>query len=143
MRCCLNNELLNFFSCAEDIPTASAFVQSRAKLSAEALPFLFRHFVASQKEEQLYKEYGLFAVDGSTVHIPDNPADADSLIVFKEGQRSSNLLHLNALYNLCSNTYCDAIVEGQQIYDEQRALIQMAQRNPCTRAIPHRKDSAE
>lgn len=98
----LKNELLNFFSCVEDLPSASAFVQSHAKLSQEALPFLFRSFVASQKAEQLYRDYRLFAVDGSTIHIPNNPADTDSLVVCKEGQRPSNLLHLHALYDLCS-----------------------------------------
>ncbi len=131
----LQNELLSFFSCAEDLPSASALVQSRAKLSSEALPFLFRSSVAALNPEQLYKGYRLFAVDGSTLHIPDNPSDKDSLVVFSDKQRPSNLLHLNALYDLCSNTYCDAIVEGKQVYDEQRALVQMAQRNPASQAI--------
>ena len=131
----LKNELLTFFSCAEDLPSASAFVQSRAKLSQAALPFLFKSFVASQKTTQLYRDYRLLAVDGSTIHIPDNPADTDSLVVCKEGQRPSNLLHLHALYDLCSNTYCDAIIEGVHNYDERKALVQMAQRNPATRAI--------
>lgn len=131
----LKSELLNFFSCAEDLPSASAFVQSRAKLSPEALPFLFKSFVASQNHKLLYKGYRLFAVDGSNLHIPDNSADTDSLVVYSERQRPSNLLHLNALYDLCSNTYCDAIVEGKQVYDEQRALIQMAMRNSTPRAV--------
>lgn len=131
----LKNELLAFFSCAEDSPSASAFVQSRAKLSPEALPFLFRRFVASQTPKTLYKGYRLFAVDGSNLHIPDNPDDKDSLVFFSERQRPSNLLHLNALYDLCSNTYCDAIIEGKQVYDEQKALIQMAMRNSAPHAI--------
>ena len=131
----LKNELLSFFSCAEDIPSASAFVQSRAKLSPEALPFLFKSFVASQNHKLLYKGYRLFAVDGSSLHIPDNPADSDSLVAYSDRQRPSNLLHLNALYDLCSNTYCDAIIEGIHNHDERKALVQMAQRNPVTRAI--------
>ena len=131
----LQNELLSFFSCAEDLPSASAFVQSRAKLSSEALPFLFKRSVAALNTEQLYKGYRLFAVDGSTLHIPDNPTDKDSLVVFSHKQRPSNLLHLNALYDLCSNTYCDAVIEGKQVYDEQRALAQMARRNPASQAI--------
>ena len=80
----LQNELLSFFSCAEDLPSASAFVQSRAKLSSEALPFLFKRSVAALNTEQLYKGYRLFAVDGSTLHIPDNPTDKDSLVVFSD-----------------------------------------------------------
>ena len=131
----LNNELLTFFSCSEDLPSASAFVQSRAKLAPEALPFLFKSFVCSQKEEKFHKGYRLFAADGSTIHIPDNPSDKDSLVIFSERQRPSNLLHLNALYDLCSNTYCDAIIEGMQVYDERRALIRMVQRNPSSRVI--------
>lgn len=131
----LKNELLSFFSCAEDLPSASAFVQSRAKLAPHALPFLFKSFVASQPSGSLYKGYRLFAVDGSTLHIPDNPDDSDSLVVYSERQRPSNLLHLHALYDLCSNTYCDASVEGKHVYDEQKALILMAQRNPASHAV--------
>lgn len=131
----LQNELLSFFSCTGDLPSASAFVQSRAKLSSEALPFLFKSSVAAFNTKQFYKGFRLFAVDGSTLHIPDNPDDKDSLVAFSARQRPSNLLHLNALYDLCSNTYCDAIIEGKQVYDEQRALVQMAQRNPASQAI--------
>ena len=38
------NELLDYFQCAQDIPSASAFVQSRNKLLPETLEFLFHEF---------------------------------------------------------------------------------------------------
>lgn len=130
----LNNELLSFFSCAEDTPSASAFVQSRAKLNADALPFLLKSF-SSRAPKQHFKGYRLFAADGSSLQIPYNPDHLDSLITYSNGQHPVNLLHLNALYDLCSNTYSDALIEGQNSYNEQRALITMCERNPNRHSI--------
>ena len=82
-----------------------------------------------------FKGYRLFAADGSSLQIPYNPDHLDSLITYSNGQRPVNLLHLNALYDLCSNTCSDALIEGQNSYNEQQALITMCKRNPNRRSI--------
>ena len=69
----LNNELLTYFSCAKYSPTASAFVQSRAKLHPEALPFLFSRFVKASDAKLLYKGLRLFAVDGTPSRSRSRP----------------------------------------------------------------------
>lgn len=130
----LSNELLSFFSCSEDTPSVSAFVQNRAKLNADALPFLLKSF-SSCTPKKYFKGYRLFAADGSSLQIPHNPDHFDSLITYPNGQRPVNLLHLNALYDLCSHTYSDALIEGQNSYNEQRALITMCERNPNHHSI--------
>lgn len=131
----LNNELLTYFSCAKDSPTASAFVQSRAKLHPDALPFLFSRFVKTSDAKLLYKGLRLFAVDGTTIQIPFTPEDKDSLVIYSDQIQPINMLHLNALYDLCGHTYADVIIEGKQVYNEQRALIQLCRRNPFPNAL--------
>lgn len=130
----LCNELLSFFSCSEDTPSASAFVQSRAKLNADTLPFLLKKF-SSCTPKKYFRSYRLFAVDGSSLQIPYNPDHLDSLVTYTDKQRPVNLLHLNALYDLCSHTYSDALIEGQNSYNEQRAVITMCERNPNRQSI--------
>ncbi len=131
----LNNELLTYFSCAKDSPTASAFVQSRAKLHPDALPFLFSRFVKASDAKLLYKGLRLFAVDGTTIQIPFTPEDKNSLVIYSDRMQPINMLHLNALYDLCGHTYADVIIEGKQVYNEQRALIQLCRRNPFPNAL--------
>lgn len=131
----LNNELLTFFSCSKDSPTASAFVQSRAKLHPGALPFLFNHFVKASDSKLFYKGLRLFAVDGSTIQIPFTPEDKNSLVIYSDRMQPVNMLHVNALYDLCGHTYTDVIIEGKQVYNEQRALIQLCRRNPYPNAL--------
>ena len=41
----LTSELLKHFGCSADIPSSSAFVQQRSKISEEAFPMLFSLFV--------------------------------------------------------------------------------------------------
>lgn len=131
----IRNELLEYFNCSEDAPSASAFIQRRNKLLPEALEMLFRRFAESFGSEHTYKGYRLLAVDGSDIHIPTNPNDANSFFPSKDGSNAYNLLHLNAMYDLMSNTYTDAIMEGSRICDEQRALSRMVDRSPIRSAI--------
>ena len=130
----LNNELLNYYQCDSNLPTASAFVQCRSKLAPCALPTLFQRFATAQKP-QLYRKHRLLAVDGTTLQIPHNPDDADSLVEYSERQRPVNLLHVNALYDLCTRVYSDAVIEGKQVYNEQRALVQMVRQSVINQAI--------
>ena len=98
------------------------------------MPTLFQRFIMAQKP-RFYQKYRLLAVDGSTLQIPYNPADADSLVVYTERQRPVNLLHVSALYDLCTRVYSDAVIEGKQVYNEQRALIQMVRQSTINQAI--------
>ena len=131
----IRNELLEYFNCSETTPSASAFIQRRSKLLPEALEMLFRRFAESFGAERTYKGYRLLAVDGSDVHIPTNPDDANSFFPSKNGSKAYNLLHLNAMYDLLNCTYTDAVIEGSQVCDEQRSLTRMVDRSPIRTAI--------
>ena len=75
---------------------ASAFVQQRAKILPAAFESLFHHFTDRICEQKTYNGYRLFAVDGSDLQIAANPQDADSFYPGANGQKSYNLLHINA-----------------------------------------------
>lgn len=124
----INNELLNLYKCAEDTPTASAFVQQRSKILSTAFEAVFHGFVNKTNSGQTYKGYRLLAVDGSDLHIPTNPMDPDSYFPRINDQRPYNLLHLNAMFDLCSGTYVDTVIQKNRNYNEIHALIEMLHR---------------
>lgn len=126
----LNNELLYQFGCAVETPTSSAFIQQRSKISYKAFEALFHDFttIATENSVQFFKGYRLLAVDGSDLQIASNPADFDSHVQGKEGSKPYNLLHLDAMYDLMSNTYVDALVCKFRNMDEKGALVDMVDR---------------
>lgn len=125
----LTNELLRQFGCNSTTATSSAFVQQRKKILPFAFERLFHDFVSQTSQEDNYKGYKLLAVDGSDIQIPTNLNDRDSLIVTKEGVRPYNLLHLNALYNLLTHTYEDAIIYKCKEAGENKAMTEMVDRS--------------
>lgn len=105
----LTNELLRQFGCSTTTATSSAFVQQRKKILPAALENLFQEFASQTARSDNYRGYKLLAIDGSDIQIATNPRDKASFFQTKEGVKPYNLLHLNALYNLLSHTYEDAI----------------------------------
>ncbi|WP_373266950.1 hypothetical protein [Hungatella hathewayi] len=89
------NELLDYFPCAQDIPSASAFVQSGNKLHSEILEFLFHKFNSRCNPCSTYKGFRILAIDGSELQMPTNPEDKDSYFPNVESKKSYNLLYLN------------------------------------------------
>lgn len=57
------------------------------------------------------KGYRLLAVDGSDICIPRDPEDPETYRISDPYDKGYNLLHLNALYDLLSRTYIDAILQ--------------------------------
>lgn len=125
----LTNELLRQFGCSATTGTSSAFVQQRKKILPIALESLFHDFAAQTFREDNYNGYKLLAVDGSDIQIPTNLNDEHSLFITKEGVKPYNLLHLNALYNLLTHTYEDAIVFKRKEAFENKALTEMVDRS--------------
>lgn len=126
----LNNELLYQFGCAMETPTSSAFIQQRSKINYKAFEYLFHDFttMAMKDNIQLFKGYRLLAVDGSDIQIASNPTDYESHVHGKEGSKPYNLLHLDAMYDLLSNTYVDALACKFRSMNEKGALADMVDR---------------
>ena len=124
----LKCELMDSYGFHSNIPSVSAFVQQRGKMSYTAFETIFKTFTAKTKEQKLYKGYTLLAVDGSDLHTPTNPNDTDSYYPGTNGKKPYNLMHLNVLYDLMSNTYVDAIVQASHNANEHNAFVTMVDR---------------
>lgn len=127
----LSNEMMDFFGFSEDIATTSAFVQKRAKILPEAFESLFDLFTKKITEAgaETYRGFQLLAVDGSDFLTAANPDDPDSYFPGKEDQKPYNLLHLNALYDVVSHIYVDALLQKRRCSDECGALVSMTDRS--------------
>ena len=125
----LRDEMLDCLD-FEDMPaTVSALVQQRSKIVPEALEYLFREFTDRCHKPKLYKGYRLLAVDGSDLQFTANPNDPLSYFPGVNGQKPYSFLHLNALYDLNSNLYLDAVVQKRRAANENAALVSMVDRS--------------
>jgi len=131
----ISNELLDYCDCSKETPSASAFVQCRHKLLPEAMAFLFHEFTVSCDPNKTYKGFRLLAVDGSDIQIPTNRKHPDSFIMTSDTATPYNLLHLDALYDICSHLYLAVVVEGIRISSEQRSFNSMVDRSEIDKAI--------
>ncbi len=125
----LRLELMKYFSYDTETATCSAFVQQREKILPEALELLFHRFTSLAINPNFYDGYRMLAVDGSDLCIAHNPNDADNYFLFKENAKGYNLLHLNAMYDLCSRVYVDSIVQPGRKENEFQALTDMVDRS--------------
>lgn len=130
----LSNELMEYFGLNSNIPTVSAFVQQRNKINCSAFEILFNKFNSLCSEQKLFKGYRLLAVDGSDLHTPTNKNEQDSYYAGTNGQKPYNLLHLNAMYDLMTNCYVDALIQGSLSANEYKAFCTMVDRD--TTAYP-------
>jgi len=71
----------------------------------------------------------MLAVDGSDLCTGCNPNDTENYFVTGENRKGYNLLHLNAMYDLCSRVYVDATIQPSRKENEIRALIDMVDRS--------------
>jgi hypothetical protein len=118
-------ELLEYFGFNSNIASTSAFVQQRNKILPSAFEFLFNKFTNSFECYKTYNGYRLFAVDGSDLNIAHNPNDPDTYFQSAPDIKGFNLLHLNAMYDLCNRLYVDACVQPGKKKNEFRALTDM------------------
>ncbi len=71
----------------------------------------------------------MLAVDGSDLSIAHNPKDTENHFFATENAKGYNLLHLNAMYDLCSRVYVDSIVQSGKKENESKALTDMVDRS--------------
>ena len=131
----LANEMMDYFGIQEDLATTSAFVQRRSKILPEAFECLFDLFTEKTDEDKRYEGMRLLAADGSDFLLAANPDDPDSFFPGTEEQKSYNLLHLNALYDLTQHIYVDAILQKRRKSDECGALVSMIDRSRLNRVL--------
>ena len=125
----LQSELMEFSHYASDTVTTSAFIQQREKLLPFALEYILHKFTSSFPGDKRYKGNRLLAVDGSDFIIPTNPKETANHFVSNPDGKGYNMLHLNALYDLCNNTYIDALIQNRRGANERKALISLVGRS--------------
>lgn len=109
--------------------TTSAFVQQRDKILPCTFDFLLHEFTESYTDIKTYHGYRLLATDGSDLHIPTNPHDSDTFYQNSPDEKGYNLLHLNAMYDLCNRLYVDSLVQPGRNKNESKALVDMVHRS--------------
>jgi hypothetical protein len=125
----LKIELMKYFSYDVEAATCAAFVQQREKILPEALEFLFHQFTASAVNPNYYDGYRLIVVDGSDLCIAHDPEDTENHFSATDNAKGYNLLHLNAMYDLCSRVYVDTVVQPGRKENEFQALTDMVDRS--------------
>ncbi len=120
----LGHEIGEFFEYRKGFPTVSAFVQQRKKLSYTALEHLFYRFnECTFKKPVLYKNYRLLAIDGSDFSLPYNSQEDNVM-----GDNHFSTLHLNALFDVCSKSFLDVIVQKGLHENETGAACELVDR---------------
>ena len=109
--------------------TTSAFIQQREKILPCAFEYLLHEFTRSNTNIKTYWDYRLLAVDGSDLHTPTNPDDVDTFSRNNPDGKGYNLLHLNAMYDLCNRFYVDALIQPNKQMNEDKALVDMVMRS--------------
>lgn len=125
----ISKELLKHFYYDAATASSSAFVQQRDKILPSAFEILLDKFINSFDNLKTYKGYSLLAVDGSDLIIAHNPKDVDSYCQFSPDTKGYNILHLNAIYDLCNKLYIDASIQACKQRNEYRALTDMVERS--------------
>lgn len=130
----LNSELLEQWNYHVETPTASAFVQARAKLKPSAFKAVFDLFNQSFDKAKRFKGYQLLAHDGSDLPLPQNVKAHDNH--FKRGNANGyNVIHVNFLYDLLNKQFLDVDFQNKRQTDERSSLCQMAQKIKPTQPV--------
>ena len=125
----LYKELLEAHGYDPDTATTSAFIQQRDKILPSAFEYLLHEFTQSHSAIKKHRGYRLLAADGSDLHIPTNPEDSETYYVCNPIGNGHNLLHLNALYDLCNRLYVDSLIQPSRHANEGKAMRDMVARS--------------
>lgn len=131
----LNVELQRQFHYDPTSATTSAFVQQRGKLLPTVFEEILRRFIYQNRPARRWNGYTLLVVDSSRVQIPSSIHDKATYFNSTKDGRGYNLLHLNALYDLESQLYLDAIIQNGQEAHESQALVELADQSGLTEPV--------
>ena len=121
----MDNELIDLFCTKDHIPSDSALIQQRNKLSYEALHHLLRLFQQQPADNQLFKGYRLLAVDGSGLNIAGNKEDSESRHLGIGGKAPFNEIFIHALFDVLQQSYVDLAITKLHKNNEPRVFVNM------------------
>lgn len=132
------NELDDFFNFQPNSPSLSALNQQRNKLKPQALQEVFRQLNASLSKLENLPHYRLLAADGSSFSFFSSPKWASEEYFVSAGHSAKGFysVHLNALYDLNTRTYQDAVIQPVHSKDEFSAFCTMVDRLESVDSVP-------
>jgi hypothetical protein len=122
-------ELLEHLDYSKKKISASAFVQQRKKILPYAFEYLFNKFTQSYNEFKLTKGFRILAIDGSSLNTPRNKDCTSTHFRSRDTVKGYNLTHLNAMYDIGSHLYVDAILQPGRKVNECSAMVDMIDRS--------------
>ena len=127
---CINHELLKYFYFLPDeTPSASSFIQQRAKLLPEAFRHVLTQFNLRFPAKGLWGKYSLIAVDGCEFNIARNPGGPSTFHPTSgRSKRGFNSLHTISLYDLLSKRFLDVVLQPGKLKNEFHAICQLIDR---------------
>jgi hypothetical protein len=125
----IKKELLDLFSYDPKTATTPAFAGQREKILPFSFEYLLEKTLQLLPQNKKFTAYRLLAVDGSNIHPVTNQAETTSFVQPKSSKKGYNLLHLNALYDLCNRVYVDALVQPYREMNENEAFVNMIKRS--------------
>ena len=131
----LRDEMLDCLDFKETPASVSALVQQRSKILPEALEYLFHKFTDDCHKPKLYRGYRLLAVDGSDLQFTPDPNDPLCYFPGVNGQKPYSFLHLNALFDINSGLYLDAVIQKRRAANENAALVNMVERSQIVEPV--------
>ena len=111
--------------------SASALTLARSKVRSTLYETTFNRLneMHSHMDKDCFKGHRLIAVDGSEIKSCLTQDNAITLGGSKKGGKRS-YYHLNASYDVLNHVFTDAVIQPGSVKNEDRALLEMAQRNP-------------
>ena len=121
------NELIDLFIHKDHIPSESALIQQRNKLSYEAFHYLLCSFQQKPTKQYCFKGYRLLAIDGSGLKIANNKDDLESRHSGIGGKAPFNEIFVHALFDLLQQSYVDFQITKLHKNNEPRTFVNMLQ----------------
>lgn len=127
---CISHELLKYFYFLPDeVPSASAFIQQRAKLLPETFQHILTQFNLIFPPKGLMGKYSLIAADGCEFNIARNPQDPSTFHPASgRSKKGFSSLHTISLYDLLSRRYLDVVIQPGRLKNEFAALCLLIDR---------------
>lgn len=122
----IKDELLKYFSYDVGTISNSAFFQQRAKLSQDALPYLFHTFNSGYSYLPYKNKYQLLACDGSSFSFTRNSKDPDAYFA-PDGKTTNgyNQIHVVPLFDIINKRYTDCVIQPIRKKNEFQALCNL------------------
>lgn len=125
-----DNQSYKFHNMAANYISAPAICQARQKIKPSAFEYVYKEFNRRMNPQKTYKDYKVYAVDGSDIPIYRNPKCEDQTYIKKyNSKRGYNSLHLNAIYDIHNKVYVDALLDPSTKSNEYAGFVTMAKRS--------------